>query len=98
MWVDHGLVFPYQSGGPLYGANVTKALKKVLKANGLPEKRFHDPRHTGATNMAALGADMRVIQEVLGHTDYGFTVSVYAHSDRDRERKNADAMGGFLRG
>ena len=64
----------------------------------LPPKRFHDPRHTGATIMGALGVDMRVIQAILGHTNYAFTATVYAHSDRERERKAADAMGRFLRG
>lgn len=65
-WPDQRLTFRNESGGPLYGAWVTKVMKRVLKDAGLPEKRFHDLRHTGATIMGALGADMRVLQEFLG--------------------------------
>ena len=44
-------------------------------ASGRPSKRRDDLRHTGAIIMGALGVDMRVIQEVLGHNDYSFTAT-----------------------
>ena len=40
--------------------------------------RFHDPRHTFATRLAASGQPMRMMQEFLGHAD-SKTTQIYTH-------------------
>ena len=65
---------------------------------GVPRTRFHDLRHTGASVLSALGVEMRVIQEVLGHADYQLTANTYVHPDDEQLRDAARKMGTFLRG
>jgi site-specific recombinase XerD len=40
----------------------------VLKQAGVREVRVHDARHTTATLLIAQGVNIRVVQEILGHT------------------------------
>lgn len=62
------LVFPYpETGDPLSKAGVLRRFKKALETAGLPERRFHDLRHTSGTRMAAAGIPMRTLQGLMGH-------------------------------
>ncbi len=44
---------------------------------GLPPIRFHDLRHRSATLSLAAGVDIKVVQEMLGHSTSAFTRDVY---------------------
>ena len=73
------LVFTSEVGTPLDSCNVTHALKRLVKAAGLPDQRFHDLRHATATFLLAQGVSPRVVQEVLGHSDIRLTLGLYSH-------------------
>ena len=49
---------------------------------------FHQLRHTYTSNLLANGAAPKDVQELLGHSDVGTTMNVYAHSTRDAKRKS----------
>ena len=54
------------------------------------EVKFHDPRHTFATRLAASGQPLRTIQKFLGHAD-SKTTQIYAHyapSEREVQMVN----------
>lgn len=76
---DDDLVFAHpQKGTPLDGSKMSKRFKEACAQAGVRRVRFHDLRHTFATNLAASGTPIRAIQEFLGHAD-GKTTQIYAH-------------------
>lgn len=54
-----GLIFATGAGTPLHSVNVTRSLQRTLKRLGLPQRRFHDLRHTFATLALEAGEDWR---------------------------------------
>ncbi len=62
-----------------------------LKA-GLPRRRFHDLRHTCATLLLIQGEDLRVVMEVLGHSQISLTANTYQHVVQSLKRGAADRM------
>ena len=61
-------LFINQRGGPLTTRSVGRIVKKIAVARGLPpDIHPHTLRHAFGTHMLTEGADLRVIQELLGH-------------------------------
>lgn len=74
------LVFPNTIGGLMIPDNLTKrSFKPLLKRAGLPDIRFHDPRHTAATLPLARGVNVKLMSEMLGHADVTTTLRIYGH-------------------
>lgn len=75
-------------GGALSRQHVSLILAELGRAAGL-EKSVHPHmlRHTYATHMLENGADIRVIQELLGHADVS-TTQRYTHLDKKDLRRN----------
>ncbi len=78
-WEDRDLVFPNLSGGYLHPNHLGEQYRKLLKEAGLPDIHFHDLRHSAATILLCMGVNVKVIQELLGHSDISITLGVYGH-------------------
>jgi len=89
-WGD--LVFCDELGAPLSGIHVTRRLKALLRAAGLPEMRYHDLRHGAATLMAAQGVTARDAMETLGHSQIATTMEIYTHVLPDVQKDVARRM------
>ena len=70
--------------------------KKILKAIGAENIRFHDIRHTFATLSLKYGVDVKTLSSALGHYDAGFTLSTYTHATEGMKRSAADAIGNVI--
>ena len=80
---DQQRMFLSFSGRPLERVAIWQIVRKYAKLANLRDVHPHALRHSFATHMLVGGADLRVVQELLGHTDIG-TTQVYTHVDRSQ--------------
>ena len=79
-----GEVFLGNHGRRLTTSHLWGIVKKAAKAAGLDSRVYpHLLRHSFATHLLSGGADLRVIQELLGHASIS-TTEIYTHVDEDR--------------
>ena len=95
-WHDRDLVFTKLDGRLLEGSTVTRMFHRHLDDAGLPQRRFHDLRHSCATLLLVQGVSPRVVMEVLGHSDVGMTLNTYSHVVPQLRREAADRMDEIL--
>lgn len=75
------------SGVRLIDDKVYKAFKQFVRISGLnPELRFHDLRHSYGYHATSRGANLRFIQDTLGHTDIKTTIRYTQTALKDNEK------------
>lgn len=79
----HDYVFVNAKGGQLTSRGVRYILNQVIQRSSLTaDIHPHELRHTFATHLLNNGADMRTVQELLGHVDLSST-QIYAHVTKE---------------
>lgn len=79
--------FVSKRGNPMSTDAIRKMFKEAVHAAGLdPELSPHDMRHTFATDLVSGGADLRSVQEMLGHASLS-TTQIYTHVSPERLKK-----------
>jgi integrase len=91
-WQEQGLVFASAIGTPLQPRNVLRDWYKPLGRAGLACRMFHVTRHTAASLLIADGVPLRVVMELLGHSQISTTANIYGHVFDEALRDAADAM------
>ncbi|MFG1661293.1 tyrosine-type recombinase/integrase [Micromonospora chersina] len=67
LWQDSGYVFTGPDGMPIHPGYLTQRLRLLVGRAGLPPIRLHDLRHGAATLARAADADLKAVQDQLGH-------------------------------
>jgi integrase len=87
------LVFTGMRGAALrYPVFQRGALNQACERLGIPRLTPHELRHTAASLAIASGADIKVVQQMLGHKSATMTLDQYGHLFGDRLDVVADAM------
>ena len=73
---------------------IKKSFHTVLKKAGITDFRFHDFRHTEATQMLEKGADIRTVQEILGHSSVSVTER-YTHTNANKKKSAIELLSSF---
>ena len=89
------LVFTDELGRHLAISTFYKTFKRIVSSIGRPDARPHDLRHTAATVAIAAGADIKSVQDLLGHATASFTLNVYAHTSDQMKKDTAARMQSY---
>ena len=83
---DPHAIFLNARGGRISRRSVCKIVERYGHKVGIEGLHPHTLRHSFATHMLEGGADLRVLQEMLGHSDIS-TTQIYTHVDRSHIRE-----------
>lgn len=97
-WVQTGYVFTSSIGTPIDDRKILKEFNALVEAAKLPKQRFHDLRHACISLRGAQGVPLKVIAEIVGHSDVRLTQNVYQHVYQDAKRDAARKMDALLTG
>mgnify|MGYP001273075349 CR=1 FL=1 len=86
-------VFTYLDGRPY--RNADRQLRKILKALKIEDFRFHDLRHTFASQLVMSGVDLNTTRELLGHKTMAMTIR-YSHLSQDHKKRAVEALSANL--
>jgi len=76
---DDTYVVAQADGQPLKPNSLTHEFVRFIAGNELPRIRFHDLRHTHATQLLKSNVHPKIVQERLGHEDISTTLNLYSH-------------------
>jgi len=87
---DSSYIFCNKSGNPYH--DIRKSFFTALRKSDIINFRFHDLRHTFASQLVMAGVDINTTRELLGHKDIRMTLR-YAHLSPDHKKRAVDILG-----
>ncbi len=94
---DHDLVCPRPDGRPWPPDTFSTAFAALVRRSKFKHVRFHDLRHTHATQMLRQGVHPKVVSERLGHSAIGITLDTYSHVLPGMQEEAAQKIDNTLR-
>ena len=79
---------------PVAVKDVKKSFGTALIRAGIENFKFHDLRHTFASQMVMKGASLKEVQEILGHKTMTMTIR-YAHLSQEHKKKAVNLLNGL---
>lgn len=90
-FVEHGLG-TFDKEEAWYDRNGIKRYRR----SGYHGYNLHELRHTQATLLIGKGADIKTVQNRLGHSTASLTMDIYAHAIEQNDQEAAEVIGGLL--
>lgn len=99
-WQDNDLVFPNQTGEPIYQYLLTDLFREIVKGIGLDPKpyRLYTMRHSMATLAIARKVNVKAVSEKLGHADISRTLETYTHVLPSMQLEAVEILGAIAYG
>jgi integrase len=95
-WPHSGLFFVRPDGQPWHPHAVSDRFEYLVAKSGLPPVRLHDLRHCAATYLRQSGADLKEIQEILGHSSHALTSDTYTSVLLELSQATADGAAELI--
>lgn len=94
LWEEGKYFFVFSSdlGKPFFPDVPNKWWNRFLKRTNFKKIRFHDLRHTAATDLINRGANIHSISKRLGHANITTTMNIYGHYLEEADQKIADML------
>jgi integrase len=86
-------VFSAEDGGSF--GDVRRSFETALRRSGIQDFRFHDLRHTFASNLVMEGVDIMTVKELMGHKDLTMTLR-YTHLAPNHKTKAVNILDRVL--
>jgi integrase len=94
---EHDLVCPNAKGRPMQSSDLLRTgLHPALRRAGIRQVRFHDLRHSFASNLLGAGVDVVTVSKALGHSNPHITFTVYAHAIPKERHGAGDALARLM--
>lgn len=87
-----GLLFHAPEGGLLQATPIDREIKRICKATGIEFFTMHALRDTFATRAIESGMNPKTLQEILGHSSFNITMSLYGHCMPDTKKKEMELV------
>ena len=95
-WVDSGLVFTNQLGGPVEPRNLLRVIETAAAKVGAAGVGVHTLRHSAAVSWLEAGVHIKAVADLLGHSSVAITGDVYGHTSDNTARAAAEGHLGSL--
>lgn len=92
MYKDNDMVFARADGNFEDPREVLRRFHKLLERAGVRKCRFHDLRHTFASILINDGEQMKIVQELMGHSTITTTMDIYSHISSESKERTAKRL------
>lgn len=87
-------VIATKSGESVQPSNIERMLRTACERAGVKYLGVHALRHSFATNLIRNGVDIKIVSELLGHSDIGVTYNTYVHFIDEQKKEAMIRIGG----
>ncbi len=94
---DNNMMFPREDGTVWPPDSFSTVFAAFIRRSGLPHVRFHDLRHSHATQLLKQGVHPKIVSERLGHSKIGITLDTYSHVMPGMQEEAAQKIDAALR-
>ena len=98
-----GLIFSNSKGGMLYASTVNNAIKNIIKAynktyaeNPIENFSVHQIRHSFCSRLIEQDVNLKVVQTVMGHSNFETTMNIYAEVSTEKKQIVFDGLEGKI--